>query len=353
MSIMRRMSDVFQQKANKVLDRAENPVEAIDLAYQKQLEALQQVRRSVADVLTSEKRLELQASQLQASQAKLQTQAKTALQQGREDLAKLALTRAQAAQSQLDGLQQQVQQMRDQEQKLELTAQKLQAKVEGFRTQRETIKAQYSAAQASTKVGEAVTGLSDHMADVTMMIERAQDKTQQMQARAQAIDQLVDSGTLDQIGIGSGDDIDRQLQASVTDASVDSQLAAMKQELVGSSAAAPRLTAGNTADSLVVRIHGEDQYRLAPGEQSQIDQLDQKLSAAVAGDDETAFGSALRDLLNFVRAHGELVGPDQLATSAVVLPSEDMTLAEAKALLAGGQVVEAGGPSGATPAPSA
>ena len=348
MSIMRRMSDVFQQKANKVLDRTENPVEAIDLAYQKQLEALQQVRRSVADVLTSEKRLELQAAQLQASQTKLQTQAKTALQQGREDLAKLALTRAQAAQTQLDGLQQQVQQMRDQEQKLESTAQKLQAKVESFRTQRETIKAQYSAAQASTKVGEAVTGLSDHMADVTMMIERAQDKTQQMQARAAAIDQLVDSGTLDQIGISSGDDIDRQLQASVTDASVESQLAAMKQELVGGGTSAPRLAAGDAA-TLVIRIHGEDQYRLAPGEKSQLDQLDQTVSATVAAGDEAAFGQALKELLNFVRAHGERVGADQLATSSLVLPSEDMTLAEAKGLLEGGQVVDASGSSGALP----
>ena len=94
MSIMRRMSDVFQQKVSKVLDRAEDPVEAIDLSYQKQLEALQQVRRSVAEVLTSEKRLEMQAAQLQQSQTKLQGQARLALQQGPEDLAKLALTRS-------------------------------------------------------------------------------------------------------------------------------------------------------------------------------------------------------------------------------------------------------------------
>jgi len=70
MSIMRRMSDLFQQKANKVLDRAEDPVDALDLSYQKQLESLQQVRKSVAEVLTSEKRLEMQADQLQQTQQK-------------------------------------------------------------------------------------------------------------------------------------------------------------------------------------------------------------------------------------------------------------------------------------------
>ncbi|HVA21259.1 MAG TPA: PspA/IM30 family protein [Candidatus Micrarchaeia archaeon] len=364
MSIMRRMSDVFQQKVTKVLDRAEDPVQAIDLSYQKQLEALQQVRRSVAEVLTSEKRLEMQAAQLQQSGDKLQGQARLALQQGREDLAKLALTRAQNAQTQLDGLQQQIQQMKDQEQKLELTAQKLQAKVESFRTQRETLKAQYSAAQASTKIGEAVTGLSDQMADVTMMTERAQDRITQMQARASAIDQLVDSGTLDQIGISSGDDIDRQLQASVTDASVDSQLAAMKQDLLAAPAAprlgaaaapAPSTSAATTAatepiapagESIVVRIHGEDQFSLAPGERGELDRLDGAIAVAVDSGDADRFHTALTAMLDFVRSHGTRLAADGLVASDAVLPSDDMTLDEAKDLLGDhGRVVDAAGSS--------
>ncbi|MGC8473743.1 MAG: PspA/IM30 family protein [Candidatus Dormibacteria bacterium] len=359
MSIMRRMSDLFQQKANKVLDRAENPVEALDLSYQKQLESLQQVRRSVADVLTSEKRLEIQAAQLQQNQEKLQGQAKLALQQGREDLARLALTRAQDAQTQLQSLQAQIAQMKDQEQKLELTAQKLQAKVEAFRTQRETMKAQYSAAKATTQVGEAVTGLSEHMADVNLMMERAQDKTQQMQARAAAIDSLVDSGTLDQIGITSGDDIDRQLQSGLTTSQVDAQLAQLKQEVLGAPAETPKLEAPATAPAppsatpaaapsdstratVVVRIQGEDQYRLAVSEQPQLEPLDRALSDAISGQDQDSYRTALEALLNFVRAHGSKVPADDLVSSDVVLPSEDMTLEEATTLLSeDGNVVDA------------
>jgi phage shock protein A len=359
MSIMRRMSDLFQQKANKVLDRAENPVEALDLSYQKQMESLQQVKRSVADVLTSEKRLEIQAAQLQQSQEKLQGQAKLALQQGREDLARLALTRAQDAQNQLQSLQVQIAQMKDQEQKLELTAQKLQAKVEAFRTQRETMKAQYSAAKATTQVGEAVTGLSEHMADVNLMMERAQDKTQQMQARAAAIDSLVDSGTLDQIGITSGDDIERQLQSGLTTSQVDAQLAQLKQEVLGAPAEAPKLEAAapaaptlaaapaaapsdSTRATVVVRIQGEDQYRLAVSEQPQLEPLDRALSDAISRQDKESYRTALAALLNFVRAHGTKVPADDLVPSDVVLPSEDMTLEEATALLSeDGNVVDA------------
>jgi phage shock protein A len=366
MSIMRRMSDLVQQKANKVLDRAENPVEALDLSYQKQMEGLQQVKRSVADVATSEKRLELQQAQLEQSKQKLQSQAKLALQQGREDLARLALTRAQDAQNQLDGLQTQIVQLKDQQQKLEITAQKLTAKVEAFRTQRETMKAQYTAAKAATQVGESVTGLSEHMADVNLMMDRVQDKTSQMQARAAAVDSLMDSGTLDTIGISSGDDIDRQLQGALTDSQVDAQLAALKGEVAGSLPSAPRIEAAPAAaaapqalagagsapdgDTLVVRIQGEDQYRLSITEQPQLEPLDGALSAAIERQDTTDYTAALANLLNFVRSHGVKLAPDALVGSDVMLPSEDMTIEEATALLAGnGNVVDAPTQSVATP----
>jgi phage shock protein A len=141
-SVMTRLSEVVQQKLNALLNRMEDPAEALDLAYQRQIQTVQGVRRHVADVLTSEKRLELEAAQLRAGQQKLHIQAKEALAQGREDLARLALTRAQTAQAQLDGLDTQVAQLKEQEQKLELTAQKLQARVEAFRAQKETITAQ-------------------------------------------------------------------------------------------------------------------------------------------------------------------------------------------------------------------
>lgn len=336
MSIFRRLSDVIQQKTNAVLDRAEDPNEALDLSYQKQLEALQQVRRGVAEVLTSEKRLELQQGELKQSQAKLQAQAREALQQGHEDLARLALTRAQAAQEQLDGLQQQIDQLNAQEQKLEMTADKLRAKVEAFRTQRETMKAQYTAAKASTQVGEAVTGLSEHMADVNLMLDRARDKTAQMQARSAAIDQLMDSGALDQIGPGGEDDIDRQLKVSVVGSAVDEQLAAMKKQLT-----AGGRTAQLTAGTLVVRIHGEDQYRLPESARAKLDQYDADLVSAIRVADADRFQDTLTQLLGWIRSSGEKLPQSDLSSSDVVLPSADMTLKEAQDLLAGEGVTAA------------
>lgn len=322
MSILRRMSDLIQGKVNAALDAAEDPNQALDLSYEKQLELLQQVRRNVADVLTSEKRLEIQDNELKASQQKLQMQAQQALQQGNEDLARMALTRAQGLQSQITDLDQQIESLKAQEQKLVDLAQKLQAKVEAFRTQKETMKAQYTAAQASTHVGEAVSGLSEQMADVSLMIDRAKDKTQRMQARSAAIDQLIDSGALDQIGTGTNSDIDRQLEAAASSSAVDAQLAAMKQQM-----ALP----GST---VVVRIQGEDQYRLIEADHAQLDQYDQQLVAAIDAGDQAAFKTSLTAVVQFVRSHGVKVAANEVVPSAAVIPSEDMTLEEAKNIMA-------------------
>ena len=93
MGMWQRFTMIFKSKANKALDRAEDPRETLDYSYEKQLELLQKVRRGVADVATSRKRLELQIGQLDQQSSKLETQAKAALGGGREDLAREALTR--------------------------------------------------------------------------------------------------------------------------------------------------------------------------------------------------------------------------------------------------------------------
>lgn len=324
MSILRRVSDVFQQKVSAAVDKAEDPSQALDLSYQKQLDALQQARRSVADVLTSEKRLELQADQLRQSIAKLQNQARTALGQGKEDLATEALTRAQVAQTQLDGLTQQIETVKQQEQKLEITVQRLQTRIETFRMQRDTMKAQYQAAKATTNVSEAATGLSEEMADASMMVDRSRDKIAQMQARSAAVDQLLDSGVLDSVVTGTGDDIDRRLGTGNPDAAVQAQLEAMKQQIA--------LPAAN----IVVRIQGEGQFRLASSYRDQLDGYDKKVVAAIDAAQPASLRQSVHDVIAFVKSHGLAVPDSENVASQVVLPSEDLTLDEAKKIMAGG-----------------
>ena len=228
--LMGRATTIVKAKFSKLLDRAENPNETLDYSYEEQLRQLQNVKRGIADVTTAKKRLELQYTSMQQQVDKLDGQAKAAIQANREDLAREALARKAAVQAQLDGIMQQGQQLEAQQQKLIEGEKTLQTKVESFRTQKEVIKAQYSAAEAQVRIGEAATGLGEQMADVGLAIQRAKDKTEQMQARANAIDELTTSGALEDYTSG-GDDIDRQLAQISQSAQVDDELAKMKAEL--------------------------------------------------------------------------------------------------------------------------
>ncbi len=231
MSMFGRMNTIFQAKMEKVLDKAENPNDTLEYSYTKQVELLQNVKRGLADLVTSKRRLQLQHDQLQQQMDKLNAQAQQALEQNREDLARTALQRKVGIEQQIQGLDTQIASLETQQQKLTDAQQRLQTKIESFRTQKETIKAQYTASQAQVKIGEAATGISEEMADVGLAIQRAQDKTEQMQARAGALDDLVQTGALTDYTNSGGDDIDRQLSQLGTGADVDRQLTAMKAQL--------------------------------------------------------------------------------------------------------------------------
>src|SRR3954453_1638379 len=241
-----RMSTVIKAKISKMLDRAEDPSETLEYSYQKQMELLQNVKKGIADVVTSKKRLQLQASKLEQQGVKLDTQARQALAAGKEELARTALERKQFAQSELQSLDQQVQELENQQQQLIDKEQKLRGKLEQFRTKKEVIKAQYSAAEASVRISEAATGVGEEMADVGLAIQRATEKTENMKARAGAVEELEAAGTfedLTQLGEGK-DDIDRQLEQFTSDSQVDDELAKMKAELGAGSGGGGELPAG-------------------------------------------------------------------------------------------------------------
>jgi phage shock protein A len=255
MSVMKRFTMIFRAKANKALDRMEDPRETLDYSYQQQLELLQRVRRGVADVATSRKRLELQLNQLQQSSDKLDRQARDALAAGRDDLARDALTRKAGLAGQISDLNTQYQQLQADEERLTGASQRLQAKVDAFRTRKETIKATYTAAEAQTRINEAFTGISEEMGDVGMAIQRAEDKTEQMKARAGAIDELMASGALDDMVSGPRDDIQAELDRMGASSSVDLELERLKGEL-GQGSAPRQIEGAGTADGAAASRDG-------------------------------------------------------------------------------------------------
>jgi len=243
--IMKRAQSIFQAKANDRLNKMEDPRQTLDLSYEQQLENLTKVKRAVADVATARKRVEIQAEQLKSQGDKLGDQAKAALAQGNEPLAREALTRREALTSQLKDLDAQHESIAEQQQKLEDTAAKLQHEVEAFRTKKETIKATYTAAEASAHVNEAISGISTSMGDAGAAMQRAQDKVAEMQARSGALDELLASGALTDLTTNN-DDIQAQLDKASSSGDIDAQLAALKSQVASS---AGELPSGTSPDA--------------------------------------------------------------------------------------------------------
>lgn len=229
MGLINRMGTVLTAKMNKLIGAMEDPRETLDLSYEKQLDLLQNVKRGVTEVTTSKTRLQLQKAKLVQSSDKLENQAREAIKAGREDLARLALERKSAINSQITGLDQEISTLETEQEKLIAAERRLATKIEVFRSRKESIKAQYSAAEARVRISESVSGISEEMADVGMSIERAENKTEDMKARASALDELIEKGTLEDM-TSPGDDLDRELAKISEKGSIESELARLKQE---------------------------------------------------------------------------------------------------------------------------
>jgi len=212
-----------------LLDKYEDPKEALDYSYEKQIETINKLRRGVAEVITAKKRLEMQKTRLLENVRTLDIQSRSAIDQDREDLARLALERKNANILQIQDLDKQITDMQMQQDKLEQTEKRLSAKVEEFRSKKEVIKAQYTAADAEVHVKENVTGISEEMASVGMAMNRAEDKTEKMKAKAQALDEMMDSGVLTDY-TSNKDDIESELEKTTIKSSVEEELAKLRAE---------------------------------------------------------------------------------------------------------------------------
>ena len=244
---MGRLSTLIKAKISKLLDRAENPGETLDYAYEKQVEQIQVIRKGILDVVTAKKLLQAHAATLEQQAQKLDIQARTAIRVGRDDLARMALERKRLIIVESGSLSQQIAELEHQQEQMIVSESQLRAKIEAFRSRKEVIKAQYSAAEAQVRISEAAHGIGGDMADVGLAMQRAIDKTETMRARANAVRELESAGTFDDLAsIGPPqDDIDRALAQLGAGSTVDADLARLKAEL-DRTPAPPQIT--NPAD---------------------------------------------------------------------------------------------------------
>ena len=227
MSFSNRLVNIIKQKVNKVLDKHEDPNEALDYSAAKQTELIQKLRRDIVEVVASKKRLEMQKSRILENINKLDVQAKSAVKADRDDLARLALERKNANLAQVKELDIQIMTIQNEQNKLENAEKRLSAKVEEFRSRKEIIKAKYSSAEAQVRIKENLTGISEEMSDIGMSMRRAEEKTEALQSKALAIDEMIESGSLVDF-TNNKDQIEMELEKTETKSQVEEELSKLK-----------------------------------------------------------------------------------------------------------------------------
>ncbi len=254
MGMLSRMSTIVKSKMNRILDNAEDPRETLDYSYEKQLEMLRNVKRGVVEMVAAKRQIQQQAEKVRENINRLERQSEQALDAGREDLALLALERKHTAVLELQGLDEQIAGMELEQEKLTQAEQRLSAKVAAFRSKKEIIKAQYNAAQAQVRIGSALSGISEEMGDVGLAVERAETKTENMRARAGAIEELAAAGVLGDVTGDTRDDITRELEQMSVSSSAESELASLKarrarvrDDVPGDTTREPEQMSGNSS----------------------------------------------------------------------------------------------------------
>ncbi len=237
-SILRRLTLIVKVWMNKLLAPAQDPRQVFADAYQRQQVLLLKVRQAMANVTASKQQI-VQKREERDREAKtvaargklpqMEDQARQALAAGREDQARFVLRLRRVAADELEALDKQEQELQNEERVLSLVEQRLAAQIETFFARQEVIAARYSTAEAHVGIQEALTGVSEELKDLGIALERAEERTEDMQARATAIDELVESGILQRHGERSGEDVLKELSAGDESAAVEDDLAALKE----------------------------------------------------------------------------------------------------------------------------
>src|SRR5689334_1756458 len=228
MSVWTRMRMLFNAEVSSTLDRAEDPRTVLDYAYNQHQELLVTLRRGLVDVATAKQQLEQEAKRLEARVPQLDDQARRAVAAGRDDLARVAIERKWLAANEIEGLTKQIAEVESEKQRLAGQERGLQVRVEQFRTHREVVVARYTAAEAEVRMKESLAGVSGELAELGMAVGRAEEKAERLQARARAIDTLVDLGSFPPAG--GGDFVEAELLRVSIGKDVDEELARIKSE---------------------------------------------------------------------------------------------------------------------------
>jgi phage shock protein A len=230
MSLFSRFNNIVAAKANKFLNAAEDTDAALELSYETMLSSLQETKRHLADVVAEQITLERQINTQQQGVARYEQDARLAMQAGREDLARRALTEKSGQEARLQTILASHEHVMQQAEKLKSFQMKLADRIDQFRTQKEVLKAEHQAASAQIKASESLAGIGTGLGNVGETMRRAQEKTQLLSAKAEAMERMMDEGVLDDQSDHQSQ-IGHEIEQLRLTSDVDAQMAKLRAEL--------------------------------------------------------------------------------------------------------------------------
>ena len=230
MGIVDRIRDAIKIGASAALAPAPDPRITHLTPHQKQWALRNQVAKAIENVTAAKQRLRAAADAVREKLPVLEDRARTELKAGRETMARLALQRRHVAELELQTLDRQLAEVENEEMTLAMIEQRLSAQIEAFTARQEVIKARFSAAEAQVRINEAVTGVSQDFAELSASLQQAEERTESLQARATAIDRLVQDGDLVAIS-PTAESLDLRQGQATDDEEVERQLSALAKEV--------------------------------------------------------------------------------------------------------------------------
>jgi phage shock protein A len=227
MGILARLRAIFLARVNEATEALEDPRSSLNYSLHRLEDNQRAINNSLVEVLAAKKNMHAQRSQLEGNLNRLDDQALTAVQAGRDDLARKALERKQDLMLRLPDLERNIELLEVQVDYLRQGQVELERKTNQLRMKKEELQSMYQASQAQLRVREALSGISADLADVGTTIQRIEERIQAMRSRTEAIDYLVAQGALPDI-LNTGDDIDRQLLEVNRTQRIEEELARMK-----------------------------------------------------------------------------------------------------------------------------
>jgi phage shock protein A len=203
----------------------------LDGGYEQMLNLLVETKRKVADVATSKHRVLRKRDTAVEQVATLEQQALQFLESGDEERATQALTKKAYVTQQVEAFSTELTNIEEMQVNLEGTTRELESRIENFAAEKEVLKARLTAAQATASVGETMTGISKEALNVGAVVGRLNERADELEAKGDALQELVASGTLEDVFNPNSTPLDRASAQLERSNAVAADLARLKKQL--------------------------------------------------------------------------------------------------------------------------